>query len=195
MTGVTGDERRRHRRTPDRSVGVSVPEDHVGAFVAQAFEDPERSTTWTEVVSEVVAAEARDAWDALSPAEQVQELLAVADDYDERAVEALEAVPLDGVEPTDEVDDLFEEATRCRRNADRIRDGVAAAYTEDRIEADRLADAVEAYGFDTGTVAEREDLVEAVTEAYDYDVRPYGGVLMEADDSDADAAAAGGDPW
>ncbi|WP_284012341.1 hypothetical protein [Halobaculum litoreum] len=180
---------------PDRSVGVSVPEDHVGAFVAQAFEDPERSTTWTEVVSEVVAAEARDAWDALSPAEQVQELLAVADDYDERAVEALEAVPLDGVEPTDEVDDLFEEATRCRRNADRIRDGVAAAYTEDRIEADRLADAVEAYGFDTGTVAEREDLVEAVTEAYDYDVRPYGGVLMEADDSDADAAAAGGDPW
>lgn len=180
---------------PDRSVGVSVPEDHVGAFVAQAFEDPERSTTWEEVVSGVVAADVRDAWEALSPAEQVRELLAIADDYDERAVEAFEAIPLDLVEPTEEVDELFAEATRCRRNADRIRDGIASAYADDRIEGERLADAVETYGFETGTIAEREDLVEAVTDAYDYDVRPYGGVLMEADDPDADAAAAGGDPW
>lgn len=180
---------------PDRSVGVSVPDEHVGAFVAQAFEDPERSTTWNEVVSAVVGDGAREAWETLTPGDQVQELLAIADDYDERAVEAFEAIPLDRRDPTPEMDDRFAEATRCRRNADRLRDGIAAAYADGRIDEDSLASAVEDYGFETTTIAEREDLVEAITEAYDYDVRPYGGVLMEQDDPDADAATAGGDPW
>jgi hypothetical protein len=177
----------------DESVGVTVPDDHVGAFVAEAFEDPERSTTWEEVVDEVVAAESRAAWDALSPTEQVRELLAMADGFDERAVDRLAAVPLDRAEPTDRIDDLFAEAERCRRNADRIRDGIADAYADGRIGDAALVDAVETYGFETGTVAERERLLESVTDAYGYDFRPYGGTLME--DPDGGDADGGVDPW
>lgn len=177
----------------DESVGVTVPDDHVGAFVAEAFEDPERSTTWDEVVDEVVAADARDAWDALAPTEQVTELLAMADGFDERAVDRLAEIPLDRAEPTERIDELFEEAERCRRNADRIRDGIAAAYADGHVDDAALVDAVETYGFETDTVAEREQLLESVTDAYGYDFRPYGGTLMEEpDDDDADG---GVDPW
>jgi len=177
----------------DESVGVTVPDEHVGAFVAEAFEDPERSTTWEEVVDEVVADDARGAWDALSPIEQVTELLAMADGFDERAVDRLAAIPLDLAAPTDRVDELFAEAERCRRNADRIRDGIAAGYADGRLDDAALVDAVEVYGFETDTVAERERLLESVTDAYGYDFRPYGGTLMQ--EPDDDGADGGVDPW
>jgi hypothetical protein len=165
----------------DSSVGVTVPDDHVAAFVAEAFEDPERSTTWGDVIEEAIAPAAREAWDALSPKEQVRELLAMADEYDERAVERLAAIPTDRIEPTDRVDERFAEARRCRRNADRIRDAIADAYASDYVADAELVEAVESYGFETTTIAEREQLMETVTDRYDYDFRPYGGTLMTDD--------------
>lgn len=171
----------------DSSVGVTVPDDHVAAFVAEAFEDPERSTTWEEVIEEAIAPAAREAWDELSPGKQVRELLAMADEYDERAIEKLAAIPTDGSEPTDRADELFAEARRCRRNADRIRDAIADAYASDYVADDELVDAVETYGFDTMTIAEREQLMETVTDQYDYDFRPYGGTLMTDDGANSDA--------
>lgn len=168
----------------ERSVGVTVPDDHVAAFVAEAFEDPERSTTWAEVVDEAVADEATAAWDALSVGEQVREVLAMADKFDERAVDRLAAIPTDRSEPTDRIDELFEEARRCRRNADRLRDGIADAYADGRVDDAELVDAVEGYEYETDTVAERERLLETVTEAYDYDFRPYGGTLMDDDEKE-----------
>jgi len=179
----------------DESVGVTVPDEHVGAFVAEAFEDPERSTTWDDVVDEVVAAESRAAWDALSPTEQATELLAMADGFDEQAVDRLAAIPLDRGEPTDRIDELFAEAERCRRNADRIRDGIAAAYADGHVDDAGLVDAVETHGFETDTVAERERLLESVTDAYGYDFRPYGGTLMEEPDDDGADGGGGVDPW
>lgn len=165
----------------EESVGVSVPEDHVGAFVAQAFEDPERSTTWSEVVQEAIAPSAREAWDRLEPREQVSELLAMADEFDERAVDLLSKIPTDRTAPSERIDELFAEARRCRRNADRLRDGIADAYAEGRIGGNELATAVDSSGFETGTIAEREALIEEVTDVYDYDFRPYGGTLMQED--------------
>jgi len=170
----------------DSSVGVTVPDDHVAAFVAEAFDDPERSTTWEEVIEEAIAPVAREAWDELSPGKQVRELLAMADDYDERAIDKLAAIPTDGSEPTDRADELFEEARRCRRNADRIRDAIADAYASDHVADDELVDAVETYGFDTMTIAKREQLMETVTDLYDYDFRPYGGTLMTDDGANSD---------
>jgi hypothetical protein len=166
------------------SVGVTVPDDHVAAFVAEAFEDPERSTTWDEVIEAAIAHEARSAWNELSPEEQVRELLAMADDYDERAVEQLRAIPTDHAASSDRIDELFEEARRCRRNADRIRDAIADAYADGYVDDEALVDAVETYGFETGTIAERERLLETVTDVYDYDFRPYGGTLMTDEPGD-----------
>lgn len=171
----------------DRSVGVPIPEEHVGAFVAEAFEDPERSTTWDEVIEETIAAEARGAWAGLSPREQVRELLSMADDFDERAVDALSSIPLDRAEPTEQIDRRFAEARRCRRNADRIRDGIADAYADGRVDDDGLVAAVRGQGFDTETIAERERLLESVTDAYGYDFRPYGGTLITDDERERDS--------
>jgi len=171
----------------EESLGVTIPDEHVGAFVAQAFEDAERDTTWGEAVDAVVADEARDAWASLSPREQVVELLTMADGFDERAVEQLDAIPLDRGSPTDEMRERFEEAKRLRRNADVLRDGIAAAYDEGYVGDDDLVDAVESFDFDTATIAEREDSLDAVANAYDLDFRPYGGTLMTEDEPDEDA--------
>ena len=179
----------------DQSVGVTVPDEHVGAFVAQAFEDPERVTDWDDIVDDVVAADARDAWDALSSVEQVCELLAMADDYDERAVAHLEDVPLDRGEPTAQIDAAFEEAMRCRRNADRLRDAIASAYGDGRVDDDELVEAVETHGFETGVITQRERLVESVTETYGFDFRPYGGTLMDTSESEPDVPDDACNPW
>lgn len=169
------------------SLGVTIPEDHVGAFVAQAFEDVERSTEWAEAVDAVVADEARDAWESLSPRKQVVELLTMADQFDRRATELLEEIPLDRGRLDDESRERFADAKRLRRNADVLRDGIAAGYAEGRVSDDDLVGAVEAFGFDTARIAEREDALDAVASAYDLDFRPYGGTLMTEREPDADA--------
>ncbi|MFC7194601.1 hypothetical protein ACFQL4_07960 [Halosimplex aquaticum] len=79
-----------------------------------------------------------------------------------------------------------------RRNADAFRDGVAAAYAEGRIGDEELVAAVERSDFDTGQIARREDELERVTSAYDFDYRPYGGTLF--DEEQADGSADGRDP-
>lgn len=163
------------------SVGVPIPEDHVGAFVAEAFEDPERSTTWEDAVDKVVSPEAREEWESLSSRQQVTEVLGMADNFDRRAVETLERIPTDLERPTDRIDRLFEEARRCRRNADILRDAVAAAYRDGHADDGDLVDAVESEDFDTATIADREDTLESVATAYGYDFRPYGGTLFEED--------------
>ncbi|WP_134670942.1 hypothetical protein [Halorussus marinus] len=170
--------------TDGESLGVSVPDEHVGAFVAEAFEDVERDTTWKEVVGALVAEEARDAWADLSRTEQAVEVLAAAADYDERAVELLAEVPTDRGEPTSEIRDRYEEALRCRHNADRFRDGIAAAYADGYLADDQLVAAVEAFGFDTATIAEREDELDTVANTYEFEFRPYGGTLMTDDEED-----------
>jgi len=170
--------------TEGESLGVSVPDDHVGAFVAEAFEDVERDTTWTEVVGALVAEAARDAWADLSRTEQAVEVLAAAADYDERAVELLADVPTDRGAPTEEIRERYEEALRCRRNADRFRDGIAAAYADGYLGDDQLVAAVEAFGFDTATIAEREDELDTVANSYEFEFRPYGGTLMTDDEED-----------
>ncbi|WP_251341489.1 hypothetical protein [Haloplanus halophilus] len=164
------------------SLGVAVPDDHVAAFVAEAFEDAERDTDWAEVVESVVADDAREAWAALSAREQAAELLEMAAEYDERAVERLAAVPLDRADLSGEARERFADAKRCRRNADRIRDGVADGFAAGRLDESDLVGALEAVGFDTDTIAEREDALEAVDGAYDVDFRPYGGTLVDEDD-------------
>lgn len=167
-------------QSTDDSIGVPIPDEHVGAFVAEAFEDPERSTNWSDVVDLLVAPDARDAWEALDPREQVREALSMAFDYDRQAANHLDSVPLGSEDPAarDEID----EALRCRTNADTIRDGIADAYAGDRLGDEDLVAALEAADFEPGVVARREDLLEQVTNVYDVDYRPYGGTLFDADE-------------
>jgi hypothetical protein len=163
----------------EEAVGMEVPDEHVGAFVAEMFEDAERSTSWDDVVGSMVAPEARDAWDSLTPVEQVIEVLKMAHGYDERAADLLSKIDTIESDPDEETVSTFEEATRLRNNADAFRDGIAAAYDEGHIDDDELVDAVESFGFDTDTIAHREDELERVTSAYDLDYRPYGGTLIQ----------------
>ncbi|WP_420183112.1 hypothetical protein ACNO8S_19095 (plasmid) [Haloarcula sp. KBTZ06] len=164
----------------ESSLGMTIPEDHVGAFVAEALEDPERATTWTDIVDTMVAPVARDAWAELSPIEQATEVLSKAAEFDRRAIEHFEAVPLDGDLSEAETD--IDEGLRCRRNADTFRDGVAAAYGDGRLDDDGLVDALEAAEFDTEIIARREDLIERIDSVFEIDYRPYGGTLMDDDD-------------
>ncbi|AEM59082.1 hypothetical protein HISP_17280 [Haloarcula hispanica N601] len=164
----------------ESSLGMTIPEDHVGAFVAEALEDPERATTWTDIVDTMVAPVARDAWAELSPIEQATEVLSKAAEFDRRAIEHFEAVPLDGDRSEAETD--IDEGLRCRRNADTFRDGVAAAYGDGRLDDDGLVDALEAAEFDTEIIARREDLIERIDSVFEIDYRPYGGTLMDDDD-------------
>ncbi|MFB6195747.1 MAG: hypothetical protein ABEI80_06220 [Haloplanus sp.] len=180
--GSSDGSERSDAETPGESLGVPVPDDHVAAFVAEAFEDAERNTEWQEVVEATVADDARDAWDDLSDREQAAELLRMAAEFDRRAVERLSDVPLDRAELTGAARDRFDDAMRCRRNADRIRDGVADGFASGRLTDDDLVAAVEAADFDTAVIAEREDRLEAVAGAYEVDFRPYGGTLMDEDD-------------
>lgn len=178
------------RAGANRPTGVPIPPAHVGAFVAETFEDPERDTAWDDVVERLIADGARDAWEALAVQEQVEELLSMADDYDRQAIDLLEDLPVhdgddtdrrvpvhdgDGTEP---VDPRFEEALRRRRNADIVRDGIADAYASGRIDDRTLVAAVESFGFDTERIAAREDRLETVANAHDLDFRPYGGMLF-----------------
>lgn len=166
-------------RTED-SIGVPIPDEHVGAFVAEAFEDPERSTQWTDVVDLLVAPAAREEWDALTPRAQAREALTMAFDYDQKAAAHLDQVPLGDAD--DAAREAIDEALRCRRNADTIRDGIADAYAEGRLDDDGLVAAIENADFEPGIVARREDLLERVTNVYDVEYRPYGGTLFDADE-------------
>lgn len=184
-TATNGDEDPGGGSGPDRvgeRLGLTVPDDHVAAFVAEAFEDPELDASWDAVVGEFVPTDVRDEWRDLSMQERVEEVLAAADGYDERAIELLDEIPLDREEATADVETPFDEAMRLRRNADTFRSAVADAHAAGRIDDDGLVAAVEGYGFETDAIAEREDLVEAVTERYGLDFRPYGGTLMDTDD-------------
>jgi len=169
----------------EEAVGMAVPDDHVGAFVAEAFEDAERSTAWEDVVDSMVAPEARDAWEALDPVEQVAEVLGMADRYDSRAADALAGIDVDGDDPDAETRAEFEEARRLRRNADAFRDGVASAYDGGVVDDEQLVRAVEAAEFDTDEIARREDELDRVTAVYDFDYRPYGGTLIQESDGPA----------
>ncbi|UIP01437.1 hypothetical protein Hbl1158_14960 (plasmid) [Halobaculum sp. CBA1158] len=168
--------------SPSERLGVPVPDEHVGAFLAEAFEDPERDAAWADVVDSFVPESARDEWRDLSMVDRLREVLAAADGYDARVVELLDGIPLDREEATAEMERTFHEAMRLRRNADTFRSGIADAHAEGRVADEALVDAVEGYGFDTDTIAEREDLVEAVAERYGFGFRPYGGTLMDTDD-------------
>lgn len=176
----SGGEHTEQKGTAEPSLGMTIPADHVGAFVANALEDPERATTWDDVVDTMVAPAARDAWSALSPVEQATEVLSKAAEFDRRAIEHFEAVPLDG--DRSDAESAIDEGLRCRRNADTFRDGVAAAYGAGRLDDAGLVAALEAAEFDTEVIARREDLLEQVDSVFDVDYRPYGGTLMDDDD-------------
>lgn len=164
------------------AVGVEVPTEHVGAFVAEVFEDPERDTSWASVVDAMVASSARDAWNALDAERQVVEVLEQAHDYDEAAIEALASIPTDGSADPETVESRFEEARRCRTNADTFRDGIAAAYASGVVDDAELRGAVEEVGFDTDLIAEREDELERVANHFELDYQPYGGTLIQTDE-------------
>jgi len=162
------------------SLGIQIPDDHVGPFVAQALEDPERSTDWAAVVDELVAPSARDAWDRLSPAEQATEVLSKAAEFDRRAIARFEAVSLNAERTAVQAD--IDEGLRCRRNADTFRDGVAAAYESGRLDDDEIVEALAEADFETELIAKREDLLERLDGAFDIEFQPYGGTLMDDDD-------------
>lgn len=168
--------------TLEEAVGMAIPDEHVGAFVAEVFEDTERTTTWEGVVDSMVAPEAREVWEALTPTEQVAEVLHMADSYDTRAADLLADINVDGDDPDEEKRDRFAEARRLRRNADAFRDGIASAYEAGIVDDEELVGAIEAADFDTEEIARREDELERVTSVYDFDYRPYGGTLIQEDD-------------
>ena len=163
----------------EEAVGMPIPDDHVGAFVAEVFEDTERSMDWADVVDAMVAPSAREEWNALDGDEQVAEVLEMASRYDERAADTLEGIEVDSDEPDAETREAFAEARRLRRNADGFRDGIASAYDTGHIDDDGLVAAIERVEFDTDEIARREDELERVTSAYDFDYRPYGGTLIQ----------------
>ncbi|ELY96411.1 hypothetical protein [Natrialba taiwanensis] len=173
----------------EESLGITIPDDHVGAFVAQAFEDVERSTEWTEAVDAAIPADARGAWQSLSTRDQVIELLTLADEFDAKATALLEEIPLDRDGLDDDRYERVSDAKRLRRNADILRDGIAAGYAEGRVSDDELVAAIEAFGFDTATIAEREDALDAVSSAYNVEFRPYGGTLMTETEIETESGA------
>ena len=163
--------------TNDGPMGLPVPEEYVGAFVAEVFEDVERSTTWDETVEALVADDARSAWERLSPIEQVVAVLDAAAGFDERAVQALESIPHDA--ENESIRAEYEEARRYRRNADMLRNGIAQAYSSGHVDDEQLVEAVERHGFESDTIARREEQLESIAEAHGLEFRPYGGTLME----------------
>lgn len=177
------------------SIGLSIPDDHVGSFVAEVFEDPERSTSWSAAVDAMVPDDARLGWDRLSAAEQAKEMLDMATDYDERAIDQLDAIPIGGDEAAADVRDRFDEAARCRRNADMLRNAIANAYADGVLDDDALVAVVEANDFDTTRIARREQLLESVAEAHGFDFRPYGGTLVHEDDGDDEGETPQTEPW
>ena len=177
--------------SPEEVLGLSIPEEHVGAFVAEVFEDPERTTTWDSVVGALVAPAAREDWAALSPTAQVAEVLERSSAYDEEAADALEAIPTDGSATHEEVLPAFAEARRLRRNADAFRDGVADAFASGHVDDEELVDALQRSGFETDPIRRRETELERVTGTFDLDCRPYGGTLLEADETEPEPRGPG----
>ncbi len=174
----------------DGPIGVPVPEEYMGAFVAEVFEDPERTTTWREAVAALVAPADRDAWEALSPIEQVIVVLDTAAEYDQTALRRFEEIPDDGYASEETIRETYEEAKRNRRNADMLRNAVADAYSRDVIDDNALVEAVDRHGFDSETIAAREQQLESVADAYGLEFRPYGGTLIEpAEEKDPDRSA------
>lgn len=169
------------------ALGLPIPDEHLGAFVAEVFEDVEQSTSWADVEDHLVAPSARDAWDALDPAQQVIEVLEMAADYDREAVERL--ADIDESDPSEAAEPVYREAVRYRRNADMLRSGIADAYASGVVVDDDLVDAVEDAGFDTSAIAEREEELERVATAFGFDFRPYGGTLMDEGDRPEASAA------
>lgn len=168
-------------------VGIEIPDEHVGPFVAEVFEDAERDTDWGDVVEAMVAPSARDAWADLSPSEQASEVLRAAADYDRQAIEALASIRTDGSADTGTVEERFGEARRCRRNADTFRDGIASAYADGYLDGADLQAAIETVGFDTGLIADRETELERVANHFELDYQPYGGTLIQDEGTDAPA--------
>lgn len=171
-------------QSPGSSLGVTIPDDHVGAFVAEALEDPERSTSWDDVVDSMVAPAAREEWREMPRVQRAAAVLTKASEYDQRAIDRFDRVPLDAEADTIQSD--VDEGLRCRRNADTFRNGVAAAYGDDLLDEDELVAALESADFDTGLIERREDLLERIDGVYDVKFRPYGGTLMDTEESDGD---------
>lgn len=168
----------------DSSLGVTIPDDHVGAFVAEALEDPERSTSWDEVVDAMVAPDARNEWRDLTRVQRAAAVLSQANEYDQFALDHFDGVPLDADRATVQSD--IDEGIRCRRNADMFRNGVAAAYGDGLLDEDELVAALESADFDTDLIQRREALLERIAGVYDVDFRPYGGTLMDTEEADSD---------
>jgi hypothetical protein len=60
------------------------------------------------------------------------------------------------------------------------------------IDGEGLEAAVEAVGFDTETIARREDVLEDVASVYELDFKPYGGTLIQDDEGEGTTEA---DAW
>ena len=171
---------------PEQSVGLSIPEEYAGEFVAEVFEDAERSTDWPGVVDAFVPSDRREEWATLDATGQVCQVLDRADAYDRDAVDALEGIAADADRSTART--AFDEAIRCRHNADGFRNAVADAYARGRIDDGGLVAAVERTGFETDIIARREELLELIAEKHGFEFRPYGGTLLDGDRFQTDSS-------
>ncbi|QIO23364.1 hypothetical protein [Haloarcula sp. JP-L23] len=171
---------------PQQSVALSIPPEYAAEFVAEVFEDAERSIDWPTVVDAFVPSNHREAWDTLTPREQVTQILDRAGEYDAEAVEVLESIPSDADRSLAE--SRFDEALRRRRNADGFRNAVADAYASGHVDDDALVGAVEDAGFETDTIAQREEKLELVAEKHDFEFKPYGGTLLDEDRYQTDSS-------
>lgn len=164
----------------DRPMGIEIPQEHVGAFVAEVFTDVERNTSWSEVVNAIVHDDARGEWNDLPPRARLREALELADSFDQRCLAQLRSMPLQDA-TADGVEETFREAMRYRRNADILRDAIADAYASGLVGDQDLVQAVETCGFTTERIEQRETKIEQVTKRFDLSFRPYGGKLMHPD--------------
>ncbi|MFC6976081.1 hypothetical protein ACFQL1_17520 [Halomicroarcula sp. GCM10025709] len=170
----------------EQSVGLSIPEEYAGEFVAEVFEDAERSTDWPGVVDAFVPPARREEWGELDATAQVCQVLDRAGAYDQSAVDALERIDADAERPA--AREKFDEAIRCRHNADGFRNAVADAYARGRIDDDGLVAAVERTDFGTDTIARREELLELIAEKHEFEFRPYGGTLLDGERFQTDSS-------
>jgi hypothetical protein len=69
----------------------------------------------------------------------------------------------------------------------------ADAFASGAVDGDELEAAVEAVGYDTETIARREDVLEDVASVYELDFRPYGGTLIQEDGNEEGTTEA--DAW
>lgn len=162
-------------------VGIEIPENHIPAFVSEVLSDVERDTDWAEVVDRVIAPEAREEWEQLAPAQKVRNVLEIASDYDRRCLKELRSISITDA-TKDQARPKFQEATRCRKNAEILRDAVASAHQEGRFDDDALVEGLEAANFSTDLIADREEKIDQITDRFGFDFRPYGGKLLHTDE-------------